>query len=188
MEHVYLRNSENVQRVQLARFSNRAVVRFLALLAGFGVATALLLWLKFTAADAFSFTLPAGLQDFVTPALSIIVEALPFVILGALVSVVIRLFAPTERTIRRLPRRPLFRRLSISLLGTFMPVCECEKVPVARGLVIRGLRVAESTTFLLAAPIINPVTILATSSAFSLDPLIVVYRVTAALLRSSSPG
>ena len=188
VEHVYLRNSENVQRVQLARFSNRAVVRFLALLAGFGVATALLLWLKFTAADAFSFTLPAGLQDFVTLALSIIVEALPFVILGALVSVVIRLFAPPERTIRRLPRRPLFRRLSISLLGTFMPVCECGNVPVARGLVIRGLSVAESTTFLLAAPIINPVTILATSSAFSLDPLIVVYRVTAALLTSSSPG
>ncbi len=69
-----------------------------------------------------------------------------------------------------------------------MPVCECGNVPVARGLVIRGLSVAESTTFLLAAPIINPVTILATASAFSLDPLIVVYRVTAALLTSSSPG
>ncbi len=99
MGHVYLRYSENVQRVQLARFGNRAVVRFLVLLAKFGVATALLLWLKFAAADVLPLTLPAGLQDFVTLALSIVVEALPFVILGALVSVVIRLFAPTERII-----------------------------------------------------------------------------------------
>ncbi len=163
-------------------------MRFLALLAGFGLAAALLLWLKFAAADVFSLTLPAGLQDFVTLALSIVVEALPFVILGALVSVVIRLFAPTDRIIRRLPRRPLFRRLSISLLGTFMPVCECGNVPVARGLVIRGLSVAESTTFLLAAPIINPVTILATASAFSLDPWIVVYRVAGALLIANLVG
>lgn len=79
-------------------------------------------------------------------------EALPFVILGAMVSVVIRLFAPTDHIIRRLPRRPLCRSLSISLLGTFMPVCECGNVSVARGLVIRGLSVAESTSFLLAAP------------------------------------
>jgi uncharacterized membrane protein YraQ (UPF0718 family) len=157
-------------------------------LAGFGLAAALLLWLKFAAADVYSLTLPAGLQDFVTLALSIVVEALPFVILGALVSVAIRLFAPTERIIRRLPRRPLFRRLSISLLGTFMPVCECGNVPVARGLVIRGLTVAESTTFLLAAPIINPVTILATASAFSLDPWIVVYRVAGALLIANLVG
>lgn len=158
------------------------------LLAGFGLAATLLLSLKFATADVLSLTLPAGLQDFVTLSLSIVVEALPFVILGALVSVVIRLFAPTDRIIRRLPRRPLSRRLSISLLGTFMPVCECGNVPVARGLVIRGLSVAESTTFLLAAPIINPVTILATASAFSLDPSIVVYRVAGALLIANLVG
>ena len=61
-------------------------------------------------------------------------------------------------------------------------------MPVARGLVIRGLSVAESTTFLLAAPIINPVTILATASAFSLDPLIVVHRVAGALLIANLVG
>ena len=40
----------------------------------------------------------------------------------------------------------------------FMPVCECGNVPVARGLVVRGLSIPDSMTFLLAAPIVNPVT------------------------------
>ncbi len=117
--------------------------------------------------------MPGGVQDFVTLALSIVVEALPFVILGALVSAAICLYAPTERLIGLLPKRPSLRRLCTSLFGTFMPVCECGNVPVARGLVVRGLSVAESTTFLLAAPIINPITLLATSQAFRLDPSVV---------------
>ena len=171
-----------------ARLNKRAVVRLLMLLVAFGSMAALLLWLKAVATNAFTPSLPTELQDFVTLTLSIVVEALPFVILGALVSATIRLFSPTQRLIQLLPKRPLPRRLSISLLGTFMPVCECGNVPVARGLTIRGLSVAESTTFLLAAPIINPVTILATSQAFRLDPSVVWIRLVGALLIANLVG
>jgi uncharacterized protein len=108
--------------------------------------------------------------------------------LGALVSAVIRLVGSTERLIHLLPKRPLLRRLSISLLGTFMPVCECGNVPVARGLIIRGLSVSESMTFLLAAPILNPVTLLSTSQAFRLDPSIVWIRMAGALLIANLVG
>lgn len=173
---------------QEIRFGKLPVVRFLVLLIGFGLVAALLLWLKVAATNASSLSLPAGLQDFVTLALSIIVEALPFVILGTLVSAVIRLYAPTQRVIRMLPKTPVLRRFSISLFGVFMPVCECGNVPVARGLVVRGLSVVESTTFLLAAPILNPVTFLATASAFSLDPSIVWLRMAGALLIANLVG
>jgi uncharacterized membrane protein YraQ (UPF0718 family) len=108
--------------------------------------------------------------------------------LGALVSAVIRLVGSTERLIQLLPKRPLLRRLSISLLGTFMPVCECGNVPVARGFIIRGLSVSESMTFLLAAPILNPVTLLSTSQAFRLDPSIVWIRMAGALLIANLVG
>jgi uncharacterized protein len=108
--------------------------------------------------------------------------------LGALVSAVIRLVGSTERLIHLLPKRPLLRRLSISLLGTFMPVCECGNVPVARGFIIRGLSVSESMTFLLAAPILNPVTLLSTSQAFRLDPSIVWIRMAGALLIANLVG
>ena len=160
----------------------------LVLLMVFALAGALLLWLKTVASPALGLSLPTELQDLITLALSIVVEALPFVILGALVSVIVRLFAPTQRILQLLPKRPLLRRLSISLFGTFMPVCECGNVPVARGLVIRGLSVSESTTFLLAAPIINPVTLLATSQAFRLDPSIVWVRMAGALLIANLVG
>ena len=177
-----------MQRAQPARHTRWALVRALLLGVGFALAGAFLLWLKTVETDGLGLSLPSELQDFTTLALSIVVEALPFVILGALVSVIVRLFAPTERILRLLPKRPLLRRLSISLFGTFMPVCECGNVPVARGLVIRGLSVAESTTFLLAAPIINPVTLLATSQAFPLDPSIVWIRMAGGLLIANLVG
>src|SRR5215213_9848477 len=177
-----------MQRAQPARHAGWALVRALLLAVAFVLAAAFLLWLKTVETDGLGLSLPSELQDFTTLALSIVVEALPFVILGALVSVIVRLFAPTQRILRLLPKRPLLRRLSISLFGTFMPVCECGNVPVARGLVIKGLSVAESTTFLLAAPIINPVTLLATSQAFRLDPSIVWIRMAGGLLIANLVG
>jgi uncharacterized membrane protein YraQ (UPF0718 family) len=177
-----------MQKAQAVRLNKRAVVRFLVLLVMFGSVAALLLWLRTAATGALSLSLPAKLQDFVTLTLSVVVESLPFVILGALVSVGIRLFATTQRLIRLLPKRPLPRRLVISLFGAFMPVCECGNMPVARGLLIGGLSVAESTTFLLAAPVINPITLLTTYQAFSLDPSIVVYRLAGALVIANLVG
>src|SRR3954471_1574909 len=170
------------------RSNKRAVVRFLLLLVVFLCIAALFVWLKLDLANTPQLSLPSKLQDFLTLALSIVVEALPFVVLGALVSAVIRVFGPTQRLIQLLPKRPLLRRLSISLLGTFMPVCECGNVPVARGLMIKGLSVADSMTFLLAAPILNPVTLLATSQAFRLDPSIVWIRMAGALVIANLVG
>jgi uncharacterized protein len=177
-----------MHKAQTVKINKRAGVRFLMLLVVFALAGALLLWLKVAAANTLQLSLPSELQDFLTLALSIVVEALPFVILGALVSAVIRLVGSTERLIQLLPKRPLLRRLSISLLGTFMPVCECGNVPVARGFIIRGLSVSESMTFLLAAPILNPVTLLSTSQAFRLDPSIVWIRMAGALLIANLVG
>lgn len=154
----------------------------------FGAVLTLALGFKAFTGGVSLFSLPARLQDFVTLALSIVIEALPFVVLGALVSAGIRLFGPTGWLISRLPKWPPVRRFSISLFGAFMPVCECGNVPVARGLMIRGLTVAESTTFLLAAPIINPVTFLATSQAFRLDPTVVWTRMAGAVLIANLVG
>ena len=177
-----------MQKAQAVKDNKGSFVSFLLLLVTFGLVAALLLWLKVAAANTLELALPNEIQDFITLALSIVVEALPFVVLGALVSAIIRLFGATQRLMHLLPKRPLLRRLSISLLGTFMPVCECGNVPVARGLVIRGMSVSESMTFLLAAPILNPVTLLATSQAFRLDPSIVWIRMAGALLIANLVG
>jgi uncharacterized membrane protein YraQ (UPF0718 family) len=113
--------------------------------------------------------LPAQVQDLVTLSVSVIVESLPFVVLGILLSIVVQAWLPEDLLLRWLPRSPVARRFVISLFGIALPVCECGNVPLARGLIIRGFSVPESMTFLLAAPIVNPVTIITTHAAFGFD-------------------
>lgn len=122
------------------------------------------------------------LQDFLTLTLGIMVEALPFVILGVLFSVLIQAFVSGEKLLKRLPRNIILRRLSISFMGVLMPVCECGNVPVARSLIMKGLSVQESIIFLLAAPSINVVTFIVTWEAFSFNHSVAVVRVLATLV------
>jgi len=120
--------------------------------------------------------LPDKLQDGITLALSVLVESMPFVVLGILFSIVVRVWLPEAWIVKVLPRTPWLRRMVVSLIGMFLPVCECGNVPLARGLMVRGLTVAESMTFLFAAPIINPITIITTHQAFGFDDGILVAR------------
>lgn len=120
--------------------------------------------------------LPNIPQDLLTLSISVIIESLPFVVLGILLSIVVQVWIPDSWIMRALPRNPWGRRAVISFIGMFFPVCECGNVPLARGLVVKGFTVSESMTFLLAAPILNPVTIITTHQAFGFDDGILVAR------------
>ncbi len=132
--------------------------------------------------------LPNRLQDFFTLALSVFVEAFPFLVLGSLLASVVNTYIPTRTFQRILPKRGVLRRGILSLLGFLFPVCECGNVPVSRALMIQGLKPSEAITFLLAAPVINPVTIWSTWTAFGYDGPIVVSRVAATLLIANLVG
>lgn len=116
-------------------------------------------------------------QDFVTLSLSVVIESLPFVFLGIGLAVVVQVWVPERWLFRILPRTPFLRRGVLSLLGVLLPVCECGNVPLSRGLVMRGLTIPEAMTFLVAAPIVNPVTIVTTYQAFGWDDGILVARI-----------
>lgn len=120
--------------------------------------------------------LPNVFQDLLTLSISVILESLQFVILGILLSIVVQFWIPDAWVMRVMPSTPWLRRIMISVLGMFLPVCECGNVPLARGLVRRGFTVPESMTFLVAAPIINPITIITTHQAFGFDDGILVAR------------
>jgi uncharacterized protein len=109
--------------------------------------------------------------------LSLIVEAIPFLLLGVLVSSVLLVFVDEQRLIKLIPKNPLLGALSGSFLGFLFPVCECGNVPVARRLITQGVPISVAIGFLLAAPTINPVVIWATWTAFRDQPEIVVLRV-----------
>lgn len=115
-------------------------------------------------------------QDGLTLALSVLIEALPFVVLGVVLSIVMQVWVPPGVIERWMPRNPWGRRAVLSLLGMFIPVCECGNVPFARGLMMRGFGVAETMTFLIAAPIVNPIVIITTHQAFGLDDGVLIAR------------
>ncbi len=116
-------------------------------------------------------------HDFMTLACSLIVEALPFVVLGVTISVLIQVFLPTHTLMRLMPKHRAARRIVVSFLGILMPVCECGNVPVARGLMARGFTSQEAIVFLLAAPSVNIVTFIATYQAFNQQPSMAIARV-----------
>lgn len=120
--------------------------------------------------------------------LSLIVEAIPFLLLGVLVSSILLLFVDEQRLIALMPKNPFLGALAGSLLGFLFPVCECGNVPVARRLLMQGVSVPVAIGFLLAAPTINPVVIWATWTAFRDQPEIVVLRVVFSLIIATTVG
>jgi uncharacterized membrane protein YraQ (UPF0718 family) len=97
---------------------------------------------------------------------SLLVQALPFVLIGALAAALVEVFVPVA-VLERLGRLPRPLQLpAAALAGVLFPICECGSVPVARRLMLRGLTPSAAITFMLAAPVLNPVVIASTFVAF----------------------
>lgn len=160
---------------------------WIAVAVGVGIVAALFL-IDAVLPDLFSASLPSRTQDGLTLALSVLIEALPFVILGVVLSIVVQVWLPADAIHRWLPRRAWARRAVLSLLGMVVPVCECGNVPFARGLMMRGLAPAEALTFLIAAPIVNPIVILTTHATFGFDGGILVARLVGGYLIANLIG
>ncbi|NEQ40331.1 MAG: permease [Okeania sp. SIO3I5] len=122
-------------------------------------------------------TLTNQLNNSFTLFLSLLVEAMPFLLLGVIFSGILQWFIDERKLITYLPQNPLLGAFVGSLIGFLFPVCECGNVPVARRLLIQGVPISVAIGFLLAAPTINPIVIWATWTAFRDQPEIVVWRV-----------
>ena len=108
---------------------------------------------------------------------SLLVEAIPFLLIGVAFSSLLLFFVDERTLIKLLPKTPLLGAIAGSLMGVFFPVCECGNVPVARRLIVQGAPSSVAVGFLLAAPTINPVVFWATWVAFRDQPEIVFLRV-----------
>lgn len=110
----------------------------------------------------FSFSLP----DFSYSFLSILLEGVPFILVGTLLSGIIDQFLPSRAMATFVPKNPLLAVLAGGALGMVFPMCECGIVPVIRRLMDKGLPVSTAVAYMLAAPIVNPITALSTYAAF----------------------
>lgn len=112
---------------------------------------------------------------------AVVVQGVPFLLLGTIVSAAIGAFVPDRVFSRLLPRTPALAVPVAGVAGALLPGCECASVPVAGSLMRRGVAPAAALAFLLSAPAINPVVLVATSIAFPGKPMMVVARLTASL-------
>lgn len=132
-----------------------------------------------------------GQKDLATAATvfsGIFVQAVPFLALGVVISGLIATFVSAEKLRKWLPRRPGAAVLVAGVGGAALPGCECGSVPVARRLFGEGAVGAAALTFMLAAPAINPVVLVATAVAFPGEPKIVAARCVASLLTAVVMG
>src|SRR6266545_475990 len=96
---------------------------------------------------------------------AIAVQAMPFLVLGVVISAAVAAFVPAGLLPRALPRRPALAVPVAAAAGAALPGCECGSVPIAGRLVARGALPAAALAFLLSAPAINPVVLTATAVA-----------------------
>jgi len=110
----------------------------------------------------FTFSLP----DFSYAFLSVLLEGIPFILLGTLVSGLVEQFLPAGAMTRYLPRNAFLGICASSALGIVFPMCECGVVPVIRRLISKGLPISSAVAYMLAAPIVNPIVAYSTFAAF----------------------
>jgi uncharacterized protein len=106
---------------------------------------------------------------------------LPFVLLGVFASAFVQQALRGEVVARWMPRRALPAVLLSSLFGLVAPVCDCGAVPLGRRLISKGVPVYAAVSFLLAAPVVNPITLISTALAFQGNASVVGLRATMTL-------
>jgi uncharacterized protein len=121
-------------------------------------------------------------NDVVIIFLGILIEALPFIVLGVMASSFLHVFVKTESLINLVPKSRILGTLFGPVLGFFFPVCECGNIPFARQLIKKGMPIHTVIAFLLSAPVFNPIVILATLAAFQNDLKILFLRIAGTLV------
>lgn len=129
-----------------------------------------------------------GLRTAATVFVAVCLQALPFLVGGVLLSGLIAAFVSPAALRRVLPRNPVVAVPAAAAAGLALPGCECASVPVARRLIGQGVPDAAALTFLLAAPAVNPVVLVATAVAFPGEPRMVLARFLGSLATACAMG
>ena len=106
----------------------------------------------------------------------LLLEAIPFLLLGVTIAGLARWLVPQTAWIQRLPKNPVLAPITGALMGFALPACECGNVPVARRLLGSGAPMGTAFGFLFAAPVLNPIVLASTWAAFPDQPWLLIAR------------
>lgn len=124
----------------------------------------------------FSDKIPSSWLNVNTIFLSIVIEAIPFILLGVFASALIQTFVSEDTIKKFLPKNAIAAIIPAAILGAIFPICECAIIPVVRRLIKKGMPLHVGVVFLVGAPILNPVVFASTFYAFNGDPTILYGR------------
>ena len=104
--------------------------------------------------------------DFILTFSAVLWEAMPFIVLGAIIAGILEEYLPQEALTKFLPKAVVPAVMMGALLGLIFPMCECGIVVVMRRLLRKGLPLSCCIAYMLAGPVINGVVIFSTAVAF----------------------
>lgn len=98
--------------------------------------------------------------------LSLFVQGIPFLLLGALISGFVGAYVPLRPLFSRIPKNPFLAAILGGGLGFVIPSCECVAIPVMRRFFQQGLPLSAGLAYLLASPVLNPICLFSTWIAY----------------------
>jgi uncharacterized membrane protein YraQ (UPF0718 family) len=156
-------------------------------LAVFLLSTALLVLLYLSAKPLLE-AAGAPINKAVNVFLGITLQAVPFLLIGVHISSAIEIFVDRAAIERRFPKTIGAGMAAAVIAGFCLPVCDCASIPIFRSLLRKGTPVSAAVTFLMSAPVINPVVILSTYYAFGGNIRIVMGRVLLGIVSAAVIG
>jgi uncharacterized protein len=124
-----------------------------------------------------TFLLVPQFRVFALRVVSLFLEALPFLLAGAVVAAIAREILPSERIVSFCRRRTRLGLPLVSLAGFLLPIDEHRLPDLMDRLQRQGLPVPHIVAAALAIPLLNPVVIVATSVAFPAQPHLLLVRI-----------
>ncbi|MFE8702064.1 permease [Cytobacillus sp. FJAT-54145] len=107
--------------------------------------------------------------------ISIVLEAIPFILLGVFVAALIQIFVSEEWLKKFIPKNPVLALFPAVIMGAIFPICECAIVPIVRRLLLKGMPLHVGIVFLVSAPILNPIVFASTYYAFGAKDVSIAY-------------
>ncbi|MGM0876291.1 MAG: permease [Bacillota bacterium] len=114
--------------------------------------------------------------------ISILIEAIPFILIGVFISGFIQMFVTEEMISKIIPENRFLAVLYATILGALFPACECGIVPIVRRLIQKGVPLHAGIAFMLTGPVINPIVLFSTYVAFGNKWDVMIYRGVLALI------
>lgn len=129
-----------------------------------------------------------AINDFNRMFFSIILQAIPFLLIGIVLSSCIQFFVSEDKLIYFASRHRVLSYPILLFMCCILPLCDCAMVPITEKFIQKGLKVSYAMTFFCISSSINPIVILSTIYAFPENNKVIWIRILVSIMLSILVG